>query len=190
VVEDTLHDRPCPREKSPRPAHAAIRLDLGEPGRIVHEVDLGQHDQPARHLEQLDDREVLARLRHDAFVGGDDEQHGVDPADAGEHVADEALVPRHVDDADAAARGRDQRREAEVDRDAAFLLFLQAIGVDARQAADERGLAVVDVAGGADDGEVAAHRGAATPAGVRSSRRAPGAWRRGSRSRGRGGRCG
>ena len=54
--------------------------------------------------EQLDDGEVLARLRHDAVVGRDDQQHEVDAADAGEHVADEALVAGHVDDADAAAR--------------------------------------------------------------------------------------
>ena len=41
--------------------------------------------------------------------------------------------------------------EAEVDGDAAALLFFQAVGVDAGQRFDQRGLAVVDVAGGADD---------------------------------------
>ena len=42
-------------------------------------------------------------------------------------------------------------REAELDRDAARLLFLQAIGIDAGQRLDQRALAVIDVAGGADD---------------------------------------
>ena len=42
--------------------------------------------------------EVLARLRHDAFVGGDEQQGDVDAARAGDHVADEALVAGHVDD--------------------------------------------------------------------------------------------
>ena len=46
---------------------------------------------------------------------------------------------------------RRQIGEAEVDRDAARLLLLQAVGVDAGQRAHQRGLAVVDVAGGADD---------------------------------------
>ena len=42
-------------------------------------------------------------------------------------------------------------REAELDGDAAFLLFLQAIGIDAGERVHERALAVIDVAGGADD---------------------------------------
>ncbi|MNC94695.1 hypothetical protein D3C83_116100 [compost metagenome] len=42
-------------------------------------------------------------------------------------------------------------RKPELDRDAARLLFFQAIGIDARQGADERAFAVIDVAGGADD---------------------------------------
>ena len=41
--------------------------------------------------------------------------------------------------------------EAEVDGDAAFLLFLQAIGVDAGQRLDQRGLAMVDMTCGSDD---------------------------------------
>ena len=44
-----------------------------------------------------------------------------------------------------------ERREAQVDRDAALLLGRQAIGVDACQGVDQGGLAVVDVAGGTED---------------------------------------
>ncbi len=40
-------------------------------------------------------------------------------------------------------------REAEVDRNTAPLFFFQAIRVDSRERADERGFAVVDMAGGA-----------------------------------------
>ena len=47
--------------------------------------------------------------------------------------------------------GARQIGEAEIDRDAARLLLLQAVGIDAGQRAHERGLAVVDMAGGADD---------------------------------------
>ena len=54
---------------------------------------------PARDAEQVDDREVLARLRHDAVVGGDHEQHDVDAGGAGDHLAHEPLVAGDVDDA-------------------------------------------------------------------------------------------
>ena len=57
----------------------------------------------APHAEQVQDVEVLLGLRHHAVVGGDGEQHEVDAVRAGEHVADEALVAGHVDDADARA---------------------------------------------------------------------------------------
>ena len=62
---------------------------------------------------------MLARLRHHAFVGGDDEQREVDPRRAGDHGAHERLVAGHVDDADRADAVERERREAEVDRDAA-----------------------------------------------------------------------
>ena len=103
-----------------------------------------------RHAEQAADLEVLARLRHHRLVGGDDEQHRIDAADARQHVADEALVPRHVDEGDLEiAVG--PVREAEVDGDAARLLFLQPVRIGARQRQHQAALAVVDVAGGADD---------------------------------------
>ena len=47
--------------------------------------------------------------------------------------------------------GKLQVGEAEVDRDAARLLFRQAVGIGARQRLDERALAVIDVTGGGDD---------------------------------------
>ena len=80
-----------------------------------------------------------------------DEEHQVDAADAGQHVLDEALVAGHVDEAEAEAGRELQVREAEIDGDAAALLLFEAVGVDAGEGFDERGLAVIDVAGGADD---------------------------------------
>ena len=70
----------------------------------VDEVGLGQRHHAAREREQAADVEVLARLRHHALVGGDHQHHEVDAARARDHVADEALVARHVDDADRRAR--------------------------------------------------------------------------------------
>ena len=73
--------------------------------------------------------EVLARLRHDRLVGGHDQQHGVDPVRPGEHVADEALVAGDVDERQRRAVGQEAVREAQVDRDPALPLLLEAIGI-------------------------------------------------------------
>ena len=102
-------------------------------------------------MQQRADGEVLARLRHHALVGGDHQQGEVDAADARQHVLDEALVAGHVHDLDREPVGLLQEGEAEVDRDAARLLLGQPVGVGAGERLDERRLAVVDVAGGADD---------------------------------------
>ena len=93
---------------------------------------------------------VLARLRHDAIVERHHEQRGIDAAGAGQHRVHEALVARDVDEAQRAVR-RVGVGVAEIDGDAAPLLLGQAIGVDAGQRLHQRGLAVVDVAGCADD---------------------------------------
>ena len=107
--------------------------------------------------QDVDNGEMLARLRLDALVRRDDEEDEIDAGGADQHVLHEAFVPGNVHDRDPAAGGKRHVREAEIDRDPALLLFLEAIGVDAGDSADERGLAVVDVPRGADhDG---AHEG-------------------------------
>ena len=105
---------------------------------------------------------MLAGLRHDRVVGGDDEHDEVDAGGAGEHVLDEAFVARDIDDAEAVsltpvayAPGSPgwqfERGEADVDGDAARFFFGQAVAVDAGEGLDERGLAVIDMASGAED---------------------------------------
>ena len=94
---------------------------------------------------------MLLGLRHHAVVGGDGEQHEVDAVRAGEHVADEALVARDVDDARPGAVREIEVGEAEIDRDAALFLLLEPVGVLPGERLDEARLAVIDVAGGADD---------------------------------------
>ena len=119
--------------------------------RRLHAVDLGERHRAALHTEQIDDLQVLARLRHHAVVRRHHQQHEVDAGRAGEHVVHEALVSRHVDEAEHRAVGQRVEGITEVDGDAARFFFLQAIGVDAGERLDERGLAVVDMARGADD---------------------------------------
>ncbi len=89
---------------------------------------------------------MLDRLGHDAVVRGDHHQVEVDPRGPGDHRAHEALVAGHVDDGQAPPARERELRVAEGDRDAARLLLGQAVGVDARERGDQRGLAVVDVA--------------------------------------------
>ena len=71
------------------------------------------------------------------------------PRGAGHHVAHEALVARHVHDAQALAGGQRQIGKPQLDGDAPELLLLEAVRVDPGQGLDQGALAVVDVAGGA-----------------------------------------
>ena len=113
-------------------------------------VDFRQHRQAALHAQQRADVEMFAGLRHHRFVRGDDQHDGVDAADARQHVLDEPLVARHVDEADRRLVVQAEAGKADVDGDAAFLFFLQAVGVDAGQRLHQRRFAMVDVSGGAD----------------------------------------
>ena len=129
-----------------RPDPARDRGDLG----VVHEVHLGHHRRPRVHAEEIEDREMLAGLGHGPVVGRDDEEGVVDRGDAGQHVADEALVARHVHEAEHRSVGPGVVGEAEVDAQAPLLLLRKPVGVDAGQGLDEDGLAVVNVARGGD----------------------------------------
>jgi len=100
---------------------------------------------------------MLLGLRHPAIVGGHDQESQVDRADAGDHVLDEVLMARHVDDPENKRRrrrrrgGKFQLGKPEIDRDPARFLFRQSIGIGPRQRLDERTLAVIDVSGGSDN---------------------------------------
>src|SRR5439155_8614243 len=75
---------------------------------------------------------------------------GVDAGGARQHVAHEAFVSGNVDYARLHVVSERQRREPQIDRDAATLLLLPAVGVDPGEGLHQGGLAVVDVARGAD----------------------------------------
>ena len=100
--------------------------------------------------EQPQDCQVLVRLRSRPLGCVDHEQEKVDAGRAGHHVADEALVSRHVHERQVQAPRKLERRVAEVDRDPALVLFGQPVGVLSGQGAHKPRLAVVDVAGGPD----------------------------------------
>ncbi len=93
---------------------------------------------------------MLLGLRHDSLVGRDHEQGDVDSGRAGEHVAHEAFMPGDVDQTRLDRVTQGERREPQVDRDAAALLLLPTVGVDTGEGLHQGRLAVVDVTGGAD----------------------------------------
>ena len=76
---------------------------------------------------------MFPRLGHHAFVRRDHQHRQIDPADAGQHVLDEALVARDVDDLDREATRLLEKRESEIDRDAASLFLGKTIGIGAGQ---------------------------------------------------------
>ena len=133
------------------PGDELARLVDDELERVrIGRVGLRHGDDAVLDPEQAQDRQVLVRLRPCALGRVDHEQEEVDPARAGDHVADEALVAGDVDHRQPPPAGQIERRVAEVDRDPALLLLGQPVRVLAGQRPDEPRLAVVDVAGGAD----------------------------------------
>ena len=92
---------------------------------------------------------MLACLRHHAFISSDHEREQIDAMCSSEHVLNETLVTRNVDEADAQIIQLEIGK-AEIDRDAPTFFFGKSIGIDARQGAHESALAVIDVTGGAD----------------------------------------
>ncbi len=96
-------------------------LDHKIPPRGVHQISFRQRHQPVAQTHQRENVQVLVRLRHDAVVRRDDENHHVNAVRAGNHVADEIHVARHVHDADDALVGELAGRKAKVNREAALI---------------------------------------------------------------------
>ena len=143
------------KDRTPgKPRRGEQRLDLldDSPGPVALDpVDLGDDPGDLGDSDQFEDVEVLQCLRARPVIGGDDQQYSVDRQHAGEHVRQKALVPRHVDKAELGAVGQCRIGEAEIDRQPAPLFLRQTVGVDAGQRADQRGLAVIDMACGRQD---------------------------------------
>lgn len=115
-----------------REQRSNLRLHFGQAGR-VDEIGFGQDDRTAGDAKQIEDAQVLARLRHDTVVSGDHQEHKVDAGCACEHVVDEALVSRHIDKRQLAV-GR--VGVAQIEGDAPRFFFGQSVGIDAREGLD------------------------------------------------------
>ncbi len=130
--------------------------------RIVDHVDLVQEHDERRHADLAGEQDVLARLRHRAVGGGDDEDRAVHLRGAGDHVLHVVGVARAVD-VRVVARLRLVFHMGRGDGDAARLLFRRLVDLVVRREAraarlgehfrdrgGQRGLAVVNMADGAD----------------------------------------
>jgi len=113
----------------------------------VGDVGLADDGQHVADAERFQRGEVFFGLRHPAFGGRDDEHDRGHRTHSREHVGDEPLVARHVDERDLPSADR-RPREAEVDGQAAALLLREPVGPDAGQPLHQRGFSVVDVPGG------------------------------------------
>jgi len=94
---------------------------------------------------------MLARLRPWPLVGGNDQEQEFHARGTREHIVQKAFVAGNVDNARFNAVIEAQMREAQIERHATQTLFDPAIGIGAGERAHQRRLAVVDVAGGADN---------------------------------------
>ena len=101
------------------------------------EIRLRENHRAAIDAEQVENRQMLERLRHNPVIDADCQKRKIDPACAGEHRVDEALVARNVDKADRPPRSRRHVGKAQVNRDAAGLLILQPVASDTRQGFDQ-----------------------------------------------------
>jgi hypothetical protein len=112
---------------------------------VVDQVGLGERDEAVLQTHQLEDAEVLFALRFPALGGRHHEHARIDATDPRQHVAEEANVPWHVDEADAFAIAEEGVREAEVDGETAATFLFEAIWVGAGERLHQRRLAMVHV---------------------------------------------
>lgn len=132
--------------KQGRDFGASLRQTLGE-----YPVCFGQRHHAPFQPKQIEDVQVLARLRHGAVVRRHRQQHEIDTGGARQHVVDEFLVAWHIHEAEHVAIGQGRVGVAQVNGDAPRFLFLEAVCIHAGQGFDQRGFAMVDVTCAADN---------------------------------------
>src|ERR1700730_13531389 len=87
---------------------------------------------------------MLASLRLDRFIGGNDEEDQINSTHSGEHVANKFFVTGNIDKTESHAF-EIQKSKPQVNRDPAALFFFQSVRVGAGESLDQRGLAMIDV---------------------------------------------
>src|SRR4029077_5502350 len=103
------------------------------------------------HSQQAANIKMLARLRLDQFIRTNNQQHQVNPRSPCKHVFYESLMSPPVNEYLPPAFVF-KKGESQIDRDSAAFLFLQAVWMRAGQRLDQRGLSMIDMTCGPDDG--------------------------------------
>jgi hypothetical protein len=116
---------------------------------VVDCIRLGDGHHTRLYPKHLDGREVLRGLGHPTLIGSDHEQAHRHPPCPCEHVLDEALMARHIDNAHFTPRGKGQPGKAEIDCQPSSLFLLETVGIDAGQGLNQRRFSVIDMSGGA-----------------------------------------
>lgn len=101
---------------------------------VVDGVGLGDDDDEFMYAKKGQDVEMFFRLRHDPFVGIDDEQDQIEARQAGDHILDELFMTRHIDDAGPRTVRQVEPGKAQVDGQSPFLFFRCRIRIDPGQA--------------------------------------------------------
>ena len=117
---------------------------------VVHAIGFCDRQHTLLRFYQVHDAQVFYGLRHDAFVGRDNEQDSVDAGYAAQHVVNELTMARHINKPDARRVGIDIS-EARRDSQAAALFFFECVGVFSGQCLYQRCFSVVDMTGGRND---------------------------------------
>lgn len=101
------------------------------------QIDFREGDDRAANVEITKNVEVLARLRHYAFVGVDHQQEHVHSGGAGEHIVQEAFVTGNVDDSGFDSIVENEVRESQIERHAAQPFFQPTIRIGSGQRRNE-----------------------------------------------------
>src|SRR5579863_8704354 len=127
-----------------RAAHEFLDFEAHEAEGVgIDKIGFRQRNDAARDSEKAANVEMLPSLRFDAFVGRDDKKDEINATDTSKHVAHEALVARHVHEAEANTvirriQTQIEKRKTEVDGDTAALFLFEAVRVRAGQRFNER----------------------------------------------------
>jgi hypothetical protein len=129
---------------------------------IIHHVALVHEDDHRRHADLTGEQDVLTGLRHRAVRGGHHEDRAVHLGGAGDHVLDVVSMPGAID-VRVVALVALVLHVSGIDRDAAFFFFRSSVDLvvltglseslfreNSRDGRRESGLAVINVADGAD----------------------------------------
>ena len=131
---------------------------------LIHHIGLGDDHHTVPDAQQGQNIQMLHGLGHEALVRRHHQHGKVDAAGTGQHILDEFLVARHVDNAGLRMIVKLDMGKAQLDGNAPLFLLDKAVSVDTGQGLDEHGLAVVHMTGGADDDVLHASPSAAVSA--------------------------